>query len=194
MNEGLPVIVILIGILVTSSIFAWTIYFWAGRYRKIPPNQLMIIYGRKNINPVTGKEIGYRGLKGGGTFVFPLVENFKVYSTDIMSLNIENIEIMDKHNMNLTADIHCQIIYDDNIISNTVDYVFDKSREQIENNLRDILKKHLQICSGEISYEEIIHNRNNFIRQIEGNLKNDLASMGMKLFLLNLKKITKHQV
>jgi len=194
MNEGLPVIVILIGILVTSSIYAWTIYFWAGRYRKIPPNQLMIIYGRKVRNPVTGKEIGYRGLKGGGTFVWPLVESFKVYSTDIMSLNIENIEIMDKHNMNLTADIHCQIIYDDNIISNTVDYVFDKSREQIENNLRDMLKKHLQICSGEISYEEIIHNRNNFIRQIEGNLKNDLASMGMKLFLLNLKKITKHQV
>ncbi|MEQ8188658.1 MAG: hypothetical protein ABRQ39_11870 [Candidatus Eremiobacterota bacterium] len=56
MNEGLPIIVILIGILVTSSIYAWLIYFWAGRYRKIPPNQLMIIYGRKNINPVTGSE------------------------------------------------------------------------------------------------------------------------------------------
>ena len=63
------------------------VLIWASRYAKVGPNQVMIVSGRKVQLP-DGKFIGFRIVKGGGTFVFPVIEK-----ADVLSLEVTTIEM-----------------------------------------------------------------------------------------------------
>ncbi len=50
---------------------------WASRYTKVGPNQVLVISGRKRrfLDPDgTAREVGFRIVKGGGVFVWPVFE------------------------------------------------------------------------------------------------------------------------
>jgi flotillin len=47
-------------------------------FRKVGPNEALIVYGFRNT----------RVVKGGGTVVFPMVENFRQLSLELMSFDV----------------------------------------------------------------------------------------------------------
>jgi len=50
---------------------------WASRYMKVGPNQVLVISGRKRrmVDPDgTARDVGFRIVKGGGVFVYPVLE------------------------------------------------------------------------------------------------------------------------
>ncbi|HMP81695.1 MAG TPA: flotillin family protein, partial [Verrucomicrobiota bacterium] len=56
---------------------------WASRYTKVGPNQVLVISGRKHrmVDPDgTQREIGFRVVKGGGVFVWPVFEKVDIVS------------------------------------------------------------------------------------------------------------------
>jgi flotillin len=60
--------------------------FYATRYRKVGPNQALIISGRSRLvrDPQTGEQqiVGHRIVSGGGTFVWPVIERVDVLSLE----------------------------------------------------------------------------------------------------------------
>ena len=74
-------ILVAVGILFVLFVMAG---FYASRYKKVGPNQVLVVSGRRRavINPATGQkeEIGFRVVKGGGTFIVPVLERMDVLS------------------------------------------------------------------------------------------------------------------
>ena len=67
--------------------------FIASRYKKVGPNQVLVVSGRKRaiVNPVTGQRevVGFRAVKGGGTVIIPVLERVDVLSMEILTIEVE---------------------------------------------------------------------------------------------------------
>ena len=69
---------------------------WAGRYTKVGPNEVLIVSGRKHryVDPdgtVQGR--GFRVVKGGGTFIIPVLEKMDVLSLELLTIDVQTPEV-----------------------------------------------------------------------------------------------------
>ena len=58
---------------------------YAARYKKVPPDKAMVVYGR-GMKP--GVKIGYRVISGGGKFILPIVEAYEFLPLDVRTLDV----------------------------------------------------------------------------------------------------------
>lgn len=73
---------VIVTIILFVSLFG-VLAVYASRYKKVPPDKAMVVYGRK-MHP--GSNIGYHVLSGGGKFILPIIEN-----TDILDLGVKEV-------------------------------------------------------------------------------------------------------
>src|SRR5213075_2233111 len=69
---------------------------WASRYRKVGPDEVMIVSGRKFqvITPEGKKGVaGFRIVRGGGTFVWPIYEQAQTLSLKLIPLTLDRVAI-----------------------------------------------------------------------------------------------------
>ena len=87
--------------------------FFAARYEKVGPNEVLIISGRKGVfaNPETGErtEKNFRIYHGGGTFVLPVREKVDKLSVELMTLEIRTQEFFTKFGVPIIVDGIAQI-------------------------------------------------------------------------------------
>ena len=57
---------------------------YANRYTKVGPNEVMVISGRQHRTP-DGRPVGFRVVKGGGTFVWPIFEKADILSLELLT-------------------------------------------------------------------------------------------------------------
>jgi len=91
----MSLISILIIIGVAAVILALIIMLIAKQYRKVGPNEALIISGRKKrivLADGTRKRIGFRYRLGGGTFVWPFLETVDTLPLDIINILIKTPE------------------------------------------------------------------------------------------------------
>ena len=79
-----------VGAVVTVALtFFFLLIAIAKRYKKVGPNEVMIISGRKHsLRNTDGsvEETGFRIRKGGGAFIWPLFERVDLLSLEVMTL------------------------------------------------------------------------------------------------------------
>jgi len=56
--------------------------FWASRYKRCPSDQILVVYGK------VGEGQSARCIHGGGTFVWPLIQDYAFMSLTPMTINI----------------------------------------------------------------------------------------------------------
>ena len=88
-----PVAPVVIGMVV---LFFLAILVWASRYTKVGPNEVLIVSGRRQT--VTGgdgrtSKVGFRIVRGGGTFVMPVVERVDILSLELMTIDVKTPEV-----------------------------------------------------------------------------------------------------
>ncbi len=103
-NIGLMIIAvagILLMLIVTVSVYA-------SRYQKVGPNQVLVISGRRFYvhNPATGEPemVGFRIVKGGGAFIWPIFERVDVLSLEILTVDLEMPKVYAKMGVPVTVD------------------------------------------------------------------------------------------
>src|SRR4029077_8456623 len=78
-----------VGIVVVVIIF---LAIWASRYAKVGPNEVLVVSGRKHryADPDgTVQMRGFRVVKGGGTFVIPVIEKMDTLSLELLTIEVE---------------------------------------------------------------------------------------------------------
>ena len=103
------VVFVIIGL---ALAFILAIYAVARRYKKVGPNQVMIISGRKykiKIQDGTVDEVGFRIRRGGGAFILPLVEKIDLLSLEIMTLDITTPEVYTRPGVPIIVDGVAQV-------------------------------------------------------------------------------------
>src|SRR5262245_66470660 len=77
------------------AVFFLSVLIWASRYTKVGPNEVLVISGRRHtvMGPGGPQKVGFRIVRGGGVFVWPVVERVDILSLEIMTLDVKTPEV-----------------------------------------------------------------------------------------------------
>ena len=144
----------------------------AKRYRKVGPNEVMIISGgrHKLRSAGGGTEVtGYRIRKGGGAFVWPLIERIDILSLEVMTLDFTTPEVYTKPGVPIVVDGVAQVKIkgDEGSIRTASEQFLGKSVEQIKEIALQTVEGHLRAIIGTLTVEEIYRNRDQFAGSVQ---------------------------
>ena len=82
------------------------------RYTKVGPNQVLVVSGRKHryADPDGAEHArGFRIVKGGGTFVYPVVEKVDILSLELLTIDVQTPEVYTSKGVPVKVDGVAQI-------------------------------------------------------------------------------------
>src|SRR3974377_2399391 len=158
--SDINVVIVIAGL---ALVFILAVYAVARRYKKVGPNQVMIIAGRKyKIKTPDGRteEVGFRIRRGGGAFILPLVEKVDLLSLEIMTLDITTPEVYTKPGVPIIVDGAAQVNIGGTAqsIRTAAEQFLGKTPEQIKDIALQTVEGHLRAIIGTMSVEDIYKN------------------------------------
>ena len=106
-------LILLIAVVAIAALVFWMMK----QYRKVGPNEVLVVSGRKSIitTPDGGKqEIGYRFRIGGSSFVNPFTEQASAMPIEVVSLSIRTPEVLSKDGIAIVTESSAQVKIDTN--------------------------------------------------------------------------------
>lgn len=174
-----------LSIILAVLIIATLAYFLVlSRWKKAKGNQVLVVSG-------TGK--GVRVYDGGGKFVSPF-EAHATFSTSVLSLNGDGKEAPTKPKVQVVVNWNAQVrpdrSSDDQLIRAYQDFYGEYSREQIIKSLEDTLTGELRNVIGEMTPEELLHEKESFNQRVTEGASKRMKELGFELVNLNLADVT----
>jgi flotillin len=178
-------------ILLVIFIFAG---IWAGRYTKVGPNEVLVISGRKRrMTDPDGavREVGYRIVKGGGVFVWPVFEKVDILKLELMTIDVQTPEVYTSKGVPVKVDGVAQIKVkgDDVSIATAAEQFLSKGTDDIKNIAMQTLEGHLRAILGTMTVEEIYQNRDAFASKVQEVAAGDMANMGLGIVSFTIRDI-----
>jgi flotillin len=167
---------------------------WAGRYTKVGPNQVLVVSGRKRkyIEPDGSVVVrGFRIVKGGGTFVIPVLEKVDVLSLELLTIDVQTPEVYTSKGVPVKVDGVAQIKIkgDDISIATASEQVLSKTIDDIKSVATQTLEGHLRAILGTMTVEDIYQNRDQFASKVQEVAAGDMANMGMGIVSFTIRDI-----
>lgn len=186
MPNPITVIVTLIIIFVVLGV-CWAC---AKRYRKVPPNEVLVVYGRK-----TKEGRGYRVVAGGAAFIVPVLEEYSMISLNLIQipLKIENTPNVDGVLITVEAVGNVKISSEPELLSAAIERFLGYDTGEIERQIHDILEGQLRQIIGTLRVEEIVQKREKITEQVTQNAAIDLAKIGIRCDLILVNRISDNQ-
>jgi flotillin len=177
------VLVVIIGMAVVLS-----------RYTKVGPNQVLVVSGRKHryIDPDGTEQVrGFRVVKGGGTFVYPVVEKVDILSLELLTIDVQTPEVYTSKGVPVKVDGVAQIKVkgDDISIATAAEQFLSKGTEEIKSIAMQTLEGHLRAILGTMTVEEIYQNRDAFASKVQEVAAGDMANMGLGIVSFTIRDI-----
>jgi flotillin len=167
----------------------------ASRYKKVGPNQVLVISGRRRtvINPATGKKerVGFRAVKGGGTLIIPVVERVDILSMEILTIEVEvrNVYTVQGVPVHVDGVAQIKIRGDEVSIYTAAEQFLSKGPDGIIYVAHETLAGHLRAILGMLTVEEIYKDRDAFAQKVLEVSAGDLANMGLEIVSFVIKDI-----
>ena len=164
------------------------------RYTKVGPNQVLVVSGRKHryADPDgTDRARGFRIVKGGGTFVYPVVEKVDILSLELLTIDVQTPEVYTSKGVPVTVDGVAQIKVkgDDISIATAAEQFLSKSVDEIKNIAMQTMEGHLRAILGTMTVEEIYQNRDAFAQKVQEVAAGDMANMGLGIVSFTIRDI-----
>ena len=121
----------------------------AKMFRKAGPNEALIVYGFR----------GPRVIKGHGTVIFPMVENCRELSLELMSFDVApQQDLYTKQGVAVTVEAVAQIKVrsDQESILTAAEQFLSKTPPQREGLIRLVMEGHLRGIIGQLTVEQIV--------------------------------------
>jgi flotillin len=183
------------GIVVVIFIF---ILVWASRYTKVGPNEVLVVSGRlhKHADPDgTMHTRGFRIVKGGGTFVMPVVEKVDILSLELLTIDVQTPEVYTSKGVPVRVDgvAQTKVKGDDISIATAAEQFLSKGTEEIKNIATQTLEGHLRAILGTMTVEDIYQNRDAFASKVQEVAAGDMANMGLSIVSFTIRDIKDSQ-
>ncbi len=188
---------ILAGVIIV--VIALMLAIMAKQYRKVGPNEVLIIAGGKKRTVVgpdgTKIKVGYRYRLGGGTFVIPFIETVYTLPMDVITLNIKTPEVLTSIGVPILAEASAQVKVDssDSSIRLAAEQFLGSGKEGIRDVSINVLEGHMREVIGAMTVEEIFRGRQEFSARVSDAVRPDLARMGLTMLSFALKDISDTQ-
>ncbi|HSU55357.1 MAG TPA: SPFH domain-containing protein [Candidatus Dormibacteraeota bacterium] len=185
---------------VVAFLFVLFMFFaiWASRYTKVGPNQVLVISGRKHrmAEPDgTMRDVGFRIVKGGGVFVWPVYEKVDLLSLELLTIDVQTPEVYTSKGVPVRVDGVAQIKVkgDDVSISTAAEQFLSKGTDDIKNIATQTLEGHLRAILGTMTVEDIYQNRDAFASKVQEVAAGDMANMGLQIVSFTIRDIRDNQ-
>src|SRR3989454_831870 len=184
---GEETILIVIGVVVPLAILA-VIGAYAARYKKVPPDAAMVVYGRG----FGGK--GYVVLRGGGKFIYPIVESYRFLPLGIRTLDVVVNEIVTDvtrsgARVNIKAVAQVRISDDQDVLRTAAGQLLHKSDQEINEIALKTLEGHVRGVCATLTIEQINSDRDVIASKILTMAGEDLKNMGIEIRSFVIKEI-----
>src|SRR5450755_2902650 len=182
-------IVIVASIVIVIVVFL-LLYMIFSRYTKVGPNQVLIVSGRKH-QLEDGSQVGFRIVKGGGTFVLPIFEKVDLLSLELLTIDVQTPEVYTSKGVPVKVDGVAQIKVkgDDISIRTAAEQFLGKAQDEIRNIATQTLEGHLRAILGTMTVEEIYQNRDAFASKVQEVAAGDMANMGLGIVSFTIRDI-----
>jgi flotillin len=179
---------VLAGLLVVAFIV------WAHQYTKAGPNEVLIISGRRGRDR-EGESIGYRIVRGGGTYVRPFSEKVQRLSLELMQFDVRTGETYSSHGVPVQVDGVCMVKVDpsDAGIQLAAEQFLSRGRDDIVRTAQQAIEGHLRAAIGAHSIEDVYRERAKLVAATKELAGPDLNSMGLEIVSLTIRTIADKQ-
>ena len=178
---------VLVALIIIFAVFArWRV--------NVGPNEVLVISGRKRrtVDPDgQTREIGFRIVKGGGVWVWPIFEKKDILSLELLTIDVQTPEVYTSKGVPVKVDGVAQIKIkgDDVSIATAAEQFLSKSTDEIKNVATQTMEGHLRAILGTMTVEEIYQNRDAFASRVQEVAAGDMANMGLGIVSFTIRDI-----
>ncbi|MBM3876770.1 MAG: flotillin family protein [Verrucomicrobia bacterium] len=180
--------------IVVVVVFGVAFLTFLSRYTKVGPNEVLVASGRKHsyVDPDgVQRTRGFRIKKGGGTFVWPVLEKVDIISLELLTIDVQTPEVYTSKGVPVKVDGVAQIKIkgDDISIATAAEQFLSKTQDEIKNVAMQTLEGHLRAILGTMTVEEIYQNRDAFASKVQEVAAGDMANMGLGIVSFTIRDI-----
>ncbi len=168
---------------------------WAHQYTKVGPNEVLIISGRRPRKGPGGRAVGYRIVRGGGTYVRPFREKVQRLSLELMQFDVRTGETYSMHGVPVQVDGVCMVKVDpsDEGIQLAAEEFLSRGRDEIARTAQQAVEGHLRAAVGAHSIEDVYRERAKLVAATRELAQPDLSRMGLEIVSLTIRHIADKQ-
>jgi flotillin len=151
-------------------------------YRKAGPHQALVVYGFR----------GTRVVQGGGTVVFPLLEECRGLSLELMSFDVapqQDLYTRQGVAVKVEAVAQIKVRSDPESIRTAAEQFLTKTDEERESLIRLVMEGHLRGIIGQLSVEEIVKEPEMVGDRVRSTCANDLSKMGLEVISFTIREV-----
>ena len=146
------------------------------------PNEALIVYGFR----------GPRVIKGHGTVIFPMVENCRELSLELMSFDVApQQDLYTKQGVAVTVEAVAQIKVrsDQASILTAAEQFLTKTPPQREGLIRLVMEGHLRGIIGQLTVEQIVKEPEMVGERMRATCAEDMSKMGLEVISFTIKEV-----
>jgi flotillin len=188
---SLTALLILIGVVVV--VVALFFILLAKQYRKVGPNEVLIISGgrMRTVTDPDGKKVkvGYRMHIGGGTLVLPFVESAQILPLEVFTIDLQVPDVLTAQGIQVTAQGQGQVKIgsDEYAIRMAAEQFLGRGGEGIKDVAGKILEGHMRAALGSMTIEQLFQQRAEFAEKVKESAMEDFKRMGLVVLSYSLK-------
>src|SRR3989454_6905330 len=154
----------------------------ASLYRKAGPHEALVVYGFR----------GTRVVKGHGTVIFPMVENCRDLSLELMSFDVApQQDLYTRQGVAVTVEAVAQIKVksDTESILTASEQFLTKTDQEREALIKLVMEGHLRGIIGQLTVEEILKQPEMVSDRMRSTCAEDMNKMGLEVISFTIKEV-----
>ncbi len=174
-SGGVVAFIVLLGVIFSS------------RYRKVGPNEALVISGGRK---------GFRIIRGGGTFVYPVIETAQTMSLDVMTIHVHTPAVYTARGVPVMVDGIAQIKVDSTseaAMATAAEQFLGRAQDDVMKVALQTVEGHLRAILGTLEVEDIYRDREKFAQKVQEFSASDLRNMGLRIVSFTLRDIKDDQ-
>jgi flotillin len=174
------VTVVIATLMVLAIVFLMAVF--AKLFRKAGPHEALIVYGFR----------GTRVVKGRGTVIFPMVENCRGLSLELMSFDVApQQDLYTRQGVAVTVEAVAQIKVksDPESILTAAEQFLTKPPQEREGLIRLVMEGHLRGIIGQLTVEEIVKQPEMVGDRMRSTCADDMTKMGLEVISFTIKEV-----
>ena len=168
--------------LVAVAVLALLLTALISRYKRVPPDQALVVFGG-------GRS---RVVSGGATIVWPVVN--ECYWMDLrafqINLHLENAPNKDRIPVTLKAMATCRISKEEGLLRKAAENFGRSTPKEIQEKVGNVLEGHLRVVIGQIEMDTILSKRDEFNQKIQNEAATELKNLGVDVVILNILEVS----
>ncbi|BCS87386.1 flotillin family protein [Pseudodesulfovibrio sediminis] len=163
-----------------------TVAFLASRYKRCPSDMILVVFGK------VGQGQSARCIHGGGTIIWPLIQDFSYMSLTPMTIAIPLQKALSLQNIriNVPSTFTVGISTEPGIMQNAAERLLNQAQQEIEEMAMEIIFGQLRLTVASLTIEQINQDRESFLESIRENVSPELNKIGLYLINVNITDIT----